>query len=189
MVILFPPTLAQRGDALPSSTSPVSVDAARRIIAYNEAVFARYARAARRLPWRVAVRNQDIGHLSIFRTLVHILNVHEVWMLYIVQGRGRELDDLFRQSYRHPADWAGFRPYSDGVWEGLRSFAAQLTVRELSRPVKAPWMPGKYCVGDAVLQTTFEQAHHLGEIIGVLWQRNEEPPPMTWIDVNRGLGR
>lgn len=174
---------------MPSLSSPVSVDAARRLTAYNEAVFARYARAAYRLPWRVAVRNQEIGHLSIFRTLVHILNVHEVWMLYIVQGRGGELNELFRQSYRHPTDWAGFRPYSVQVWQGIRDFVSHLTPRTLSRPVKAPWMPGRYCVGDAVLQTTFEQAHHLGEIIGVLWQRDVEPPAMTWIELNRGQVR
>ena len=44
-------------------------------------------------------------------------------------------------------------------------------------------MPGRYVVSDGLLQTTFEQAHHLGEIIAALWQDDIEPPPMTWIEV------
>jgi hypothetical protein len=51
--------------------------------------------------------------------------------------------------------------------------------------VKAFWMPGDYTVRDAILQSTFEQAHHLGEIIGALWQDDRKPPDMTWIDVRR----
>ena len=36
---------------------------------------------------------------------------------------------------------------------------------------------------DALLQVTFEQAHHTGELIALLWQIDVEPPEMTWIDV------
>ncbi|MGA7846138.1 MAG: DinB family protein [Thermoplasmata archaeon] len=174
---------------MPAPSSPITVDTARRLTAYNAQVFARYVRAARRLPWRVASANRGTGHLSIFRTLVHILNVHEVWMLYIVQGRMGEIKDLFLQTARKPTSWEGFEPYARRVWAGLDDYVATLTPSKLSKSVKAPWMPGRYTTGDAVLQSTFEQAHHLGEIIGVYWQRDEEPPEMTWIDVNRGRSR
>ena len=30
---------------------------------------------------------------------------------------------------------------------------------------------------------TFEQAHHLAELIALLKQQDIEPPEMTWIDV------
>jgi uncharacterized damage-inducible protein DinB len=172
-----------------SRSSPLTVDTARRLSAYNSKVFARYAQAARKLPWRVVTANTGTGHLSIFRTLVHVLNVHEVWMLYIVQGRTRELEQLFLRTERKPATWDSFDAYSRGVWSGIDLYMAGLTSTKIAKRVKAPWMPGQYTVGDAVFQTTFEQAHHLGEIIGVYWQRNQEPPPMTWIDVNRSARR
>jgi uncharacterized damage-inducible protein DinB len=161
--------------------SPVTVDTARALAAYNAAAFRKYARAARRLPWRVVSANRGTGHLSIFGTLVHILNVHEVWLLYIVQGKTKELDRLFRQTYRRPTTWAGFNAYSKLVWNGLRQYYAALTPTTLGRRVQAPWMPGIYRVGDAILQATFEQAHHLGEIIAIYWQRDVEPPQMMWI--------
>jgi hypothetical protein len=65
----------------------------------------------------------------------------------------------------------------------------KLTDRELHRTVRAPWMPGRYTVADALLQTTFEEAHHLGEIIGALWQENRPSPDMTWIEVGRAPPR
>jgi uncharacterized damage-inducible protein DinB len=174
---------------MPSTVSPITVETARRLTAYNAKVFARYARAAKRLPWRVSSANRGTGHLSIFRTLVHILNVHEVWMVYIVQGRTDELQQLFLEKQRKPATWDGFDQYASQVWTGVDRYVSSVTAAKLAKPVKAPWMPGRYTAGDAVLQTTFEQAHHLGEIIGVYWQRNEEPPEMTWIDVTRGTSR
>ena len=134
---------------MPAPSSPITVDTARRLTAYNAQVFARYVRAARRLPWRVASANRGTGHLSIFRTLVHILNVHEVWMLYIVQGRMGEIKDLFLQTARKPTSWEGFEPYAQRVWAGLDDYVATLTPSELSKSVKAPWMPGRYTTGDA----------------------------------------
>lgn len=173
------------GASMPSTASPVTVETARRLAAYNAKAFREYARGARRLPWRAASRNRGTGHLSIFGTLVHILNVHEVWFEYIVQGRTRELRQLFQQKYRHPTTWSGFEAYSRAVWKGIDRYFAALTPRTLARRVKAPWFPGKYTVGDAILQTTFEQAHHLGEIIGIYWQQNKEPPQMMWIPLTR----
>jgi uncharacterized damage-inducible protein DinB len=174
---------------MPPTRSPITVETAQRLAAYNATAFRRYARAAQRLPWRDASADRRIGHRSFFGTLVHILNVHEVWMIYIVQGRTRELDELFRQTDRRPTTWAGFNAYSKRVWAGLKHYYATLTPATLEQRVKAPWMPGSYTVGDAVLQTTFEQAHHLGEIIAIYWQRDREPPEMTWIRLTRGKKR
>jgi hypothetical protein len=42
-------------------------------------------------------------------------------------------------------------------------------------------MEGEIALRDVLMQVTFEQAHHLGEIIAILWQSNIEPPEMTWI--------
>jgi uncharacterized damage-inducible protein DinB len=160
---------------------------ARRLFEYNHRVFDRFVRAVRRLPAKEARRRREIGHQSYFDTLVHILNVHEVWIGYILQRRGSdaELEALFQDRTRHPSDWAGFSRYQRRVWTTVGSYLSALTVRELSRPVHAFWMPGRYVVSDALWQTTFEQAHHLGEIIGAFWQQDREPPAMTWLEVGR----
>lgn len=164
---------------------------ARAIFAYDRAVLDRYVRFVRRLPWRVASRARGIGHESLFDTLVHILNVHEVWMVYLVRGRNSdpELEALFADARRKPRDWKGFDAYARRVWGEIDRTLGALTPRGLDRRTKAFWLPGNYTVRDAILQTSIEQAHHLGEIIGALWQDDRQPPAMTWLDLHRSLGR
>ena len=153
--------------------------------AYDRKVFDRFVRRVRRLPWKEAVREREIGHRTLFATLVHILNVREVWLVCIVPGRNRELSKLFSESGRHPSDWRGFRAYADRVWTGSAATTGRLRPRDLGRTVRAPWMPGRYTVADAYLQASYEEAHHLGEIIGALWQDDLASPAMTWIEVTR----
>ena len=157
------------------------------LTAYNREVFDRFARRVRRLPLKAAMRRRGIGHESLFATLVHILNVQEVWLVHVAHRHATEaqLDALFRDARRHPTSWAGFDEYSRRVWAGVEEMARGLTARKLGRRVKAFWMPGEYTVRDAFYQATFEEAHHVGEIIGALWQDDLRPPDMTWIDVGR----
>jgi len=164
---------------------------ARAIFDYNHATFDRFVRRVRNLPGKEATRKRGIGHESLFNTLVHILNVHEVWLSYVVPGRtsDRELEPLFNDPRRHPATWRGFNEYSARVWAGVDATLRGLTPRMLARPVKVFWMPGRYTVRDAILQTTMEEAHHIGEIIGALWQDDRKSPDMTWIDVRRPAAR
>jgi uncharacterized damage-inducible protein DinB len=168
----------------PVSLSPADALA---IVEYNHEVFGRFVRRVRRLPKRKAFRRRGIGHESLFATLVHILNVQEVWLVYIVRGRNSdtELDALFRDERRHPTDWKGFDVYSRRVWDGVYETTRGLTSTTLGRRVSVFWMKGRYTVRDGYFQATIEEAHHLGEIIGALWQDDVEPPLMTWIDVRR----
>jgi len=172
----------------PLSLSP---EDARAIVEYNRAVFDRFVRRVRRLPAKEATRKRGTGHESLFDTLVHVLNVQEVWLVYIVHGRtsDKELGALFDDAGRHPTTWKGFDAYEDRVWAGVDQTLRGLTSRFLARRVKVFWMSGEYTVRDAILQTTIEEAHHLGEIIGALWQDDRKPPDMTWIDVRRGPAR
>lgn len=160
-------------------------DQARRLYAYNFRVFDRFVRRVQRLPLRAARRPREIGHQSLFRTLVHILNVQEGWIAFVVQLPESELDKHIADPTRHPDNWKDFNVYHRRVRAALEAYLARLTPRELARPVKAWWMPGEYTVSDAILQTTFEEAHHLGEVIGALWQDDIPSPPMTWIEVGR----
>ncbi len=176
-----------RGTAVRSSDR-LSPAQARSLYAYNVRVFDRFAARLRRLPWRAVRRRREIAHQTLLDTLVHILNVHEVWLDYILAGRtsDAELDRLFRDRTRHPTTWPAFRAYERRVWAAVDRCLRGLTPRDLARPVHVFWMPGKYVASDGILQATFEQAHHLGEVIGALWQDDIEPPEMTWIRVSRG---
>ena len=171
--------------------SAVALPDLRALVDYDRAVYERFVRKIRRLPWRTATRKRGIGHESLFATLVHILNVREVWLSYIIWGRNSdpELEALFQDTTRKPKDWKQFQAYSKRVWDGTATTLRRLTAKDLGRRVSVFWMPGTYTVRDAFFQVSYEEAHHLGEIIGALWQDDVEPPAMTWLDVRRGLAR
>jgi uncharacterized damage-inducible protein DinB len=158
------------------------------LVEYNRGLFERFARKVRRLPKNAAFRRRGIGHESLFDTLVHIVNVQEVWVLYINRGRSsdRELEPLFTNPARHPKDWATFDAYVERVWDEVRSVTRRITSRQLASRVSAFWMKGRYTVRDGYLQATLEEAMHIGEIIGALWQDDVATSDMTWIDVRRG---
>lgn len=164
---------------------------ARRMFAYNKRLFDRFVRSVRKLSWEDASRKREIGHQSLFGTLVHILNVHEVWIDYIIQGRNSdlELEKLFADKRRRPEDWKGFSAYSSRVWKSINQKLGKLTPKDMGIQVSVFWMSGNYVLSDAIMQTTFEQAHHLGEIIGAMWQQDIEPPRMTWISVGDAMAK
>jgi uncharacterized damage-inducible protein DinB len=162
-------------------------DAVGELVAYNRAVLARYERALRRLSWRESGRDRGSGHLSLRDTYLHIVQVHDGWLNFVVPGRFDEMEG--RPDPFELRSWKEIGAWTDSVFRDIDARTAALTPRELRRVVRAPWMPGRYTVSDAYLQVTMEQAHHLGEIIAMYWQMDRAPPDMTWIDTRRGLRR
>jgi uncharacterized damage-inducible protein DinB len=173
----------------PARVEVLDVAGARRLFAYNEAVSEGYLRGLERLGWPAATRNRGSGHLSLKNTLVHILQVHDIWINYVFPGR---LEFWRKEGVRDPdtlKEWAEVRAFHRRVWEGVHRYLSRLTRRELRRHVRAPWMPGTYTVSDALLQTSLEQAHHVGEMIAIYWQMDLEPPTMMWIPIGNRLKR
>ena len=120
---------------------------------------------------------------------MHILNVHEAWLVAIAQGRWEVFDQPGRRG-EEVRSWKDLRAYRDRVEHGIDALLEGLTDSRLTKRVRAPWLPGVYTLEDAFLQPTIEQAHHLGEVIAVYWQKNWRPPPMTWIEnLRQGRGR
>jgi len=156
-----------------------------RLIEYDRRAFVSFERGLARRGWPEAVRDRGIGHGSYKDTLVHILNVHEAWFVAIIQGRWEIFDDPARRP-RNIRSWSDLRRYRSKVWRGIDEFLAHATESELRRRVRAPWMPGRYTVEDGVFQASFEQAHHLGEIIGACWRSGRAPPQMMWLPMLLG---
>ena len=85
-----------------------------------------------------------------------------------------ELDECYQSMEKMKKYMKHVEPTVNKLLEGL-------TDSMLVHPIKVEWMDRKHSLADALMQVTLEQAHHLGEIIALLWQHNIEPPEMTWI--------
>ena len=163
------------------------LSAVRRLVTYDRRAFESFERAIRRLGWARATANHEIGHRSLKDTLVHVLNVHEAWLVAAAQNRW---DEVSRKPNRRAAAVRSFpdlRRYRNEVWGGIDQLMGGLTEARLGRRVKVPWISGRYTLEDAFYQTSFEQAHHLGEVIAVFWQMDKAPPQMMWIPLLTGV--
>lgn len=159
----------------------------RELVRYNRRVADAYERALGRLGWRAISRDRGAGLGSLKDTYIHLVQVADGWLNYVVTGRVAQLSArpdpfMFR-------DFGSIRKWSRAVWSEIEGSAARLTDADLRRRVKAPWMPGEYTLADAYFQVTFEQAHHLGEMIAMFWQMDRAPPEMTWIVTRRRIHR
>ena len=163
-----------------------SKDSIVRLVRYDRLAFESYERGIRRLGWAEATKEREIGHHSIKDTLVHILNVHEIWLIASAQNRWDVVEDPSR-SRKNILSWKDLRVYRERVWAGIDELMDGLTEKGLRRRVRVPWFKGRYTLEDAFYQTSFEQAHHLGEIIGAYWQMDKAPPQMMWIPLTLGL--
>ena len=162
-----------------------SVDSVRRLVRYDRLAFESFERGIKRLGWKEATKNREIGHLSFKDTLVHILNVHEAWLVAAAQDRWEVGKDPSRRR-ENVRSWADLRKYRERVWSGIDALMADLSEPRLRSRVKVPWMSGRYTLEDAFFQSSFEQAHHVGEIIGAYWQMDKAPPQMMWIPLQLG---
>jgi len=163
-----------------------AVDAITKLVEYDRKSFESFERGIKRLGWAEATKDRGTGHNSMKDTLVHILNVHEAWLVAGAQGKW----DIFKDTSRRRGNicsWSDLRRYKERVWKGIDELMVGLTDKQLKRPVKVPWIKGHYTLEDGFYQTSFEQAHHLGEIIGAYWQMDKKPPQMMWIPITRGI--
>jgi uncharacterized damage-inducible protein DinB len=161
-------------------------DAVVRLVTYDRRVFEAYERGIKRLGWAEATKDREIGHLSFKDTMVHILNVHEAWLVAAAQERWDVFEDPSRKR-ANVRSWSDLRRYRMRVWRGIDDLMVGLTEAKLRRRVKVPWMAGRYTLQDAFFQSSFEQAHHIGEIIGAYWQMDRAPPQMMFIPTMLGM--
>jgi len=163
------------------------VESVRRLVTYDRRVLEAFERSVVRLGWRGATRNHEIAHRTLKDTLVHILNVHEAWLVASAQDRWEEVS---RNPGRRPDAVRSFRDlrrYRVATWKAIDPLVRTLTERGLRRKVSVPWIRGRYSLEDAFYQASFEQAHHLGEMIAVYWQMDRAPPQMMWIPTLSGV--
>ena len=163
------------------------VGTVRRLAEYDRRAFASFERSLRRRGWRWAGAERGIAHGSFKDTMVHILNVHEAWLVAAAQDRWEEVRSNPGRRAAAVRSFADLSRYRETVWDGVDRLLARLTEASLDRPVKVPWIPGRYTLEDAFFQASFEQAHHLGEMIGAYWKANQAPPQMMWIPLLTGV--
>lgn len=157
----------------------MNADDFRRIFKYNWAVLHAFLGIFDGLPTELVSSNLEASHLSMKDIFTHILTVYDGWLNHARQGQSSgvpepELDDAYQSM-------ESMKKYMGHVEAAVNKLLDELTDSMLTLPIKVEWMDKEHSLADALMQATLEQAHHLGEIIALLWQHSIEPPEMTWI--------
>jgi len=163
----------------------ICADDFRAIFSYNEKVLRAYFDTLSMLPWDTVAKNVEASHYSMKNIFVHILSVYNGWINYNALGKSNEIPTA-EHDYENYHSMSQVNDFMLKVLAGVSTFMKRLTNDGLSKKITAPWMEGEIELRDVLMQVTFEQAHHLGEIIALLWQSNIEPPEMTWIMNTQG---
>ena len=159
----------------------------RDMYAYNWRVLRDYCESLAKLPEEAVRKNREATYHSMKNVFFHILGVHDGWLNVTVQGASADPKVYEVEDFESIETMAELRRYMEKVIAKEDAFLKTLKDRDLERPVQPSWKQRPHPLRDALLQVTFEQAHHLGELIALFWQQDVEPPEMTWIDVRLAL--
>jgi uncharacterized damage-inducible protein DinB len=158
----------------------------REMYQYNWRVLRDYGEALAKLPRDELVKNREATHGSMKNIFHHILSVHDGWLN--VTAQGASADPAMREKdFDDDPSMDPLRAYLEKIIAKEGSFLADMKDKDLGRRVKPEWKERSHSLQDALIQVTFEQAHHIGELIALFWQIDVEPPEMTWIDVRLAL--
>jgi len=147
----------------------------RRIFSYNEKVLRAFFDTLSNVPRETVAKNSESAHYSMKNTFVHILSVYNELINYNAPGKSSEIP-WAEHDYDNYQSIEQVKEFMVKVLTGVDAFMERLDDNALSKR-----MEGEHELRDVLMQVTFEQAHHLGEIIALLWQSDIEPPEMTWI--------
>lgn len=164
----------------------VSADDFRSIYEYNWRVLRDYADGLAKLPRDAVVKNREATYHSMKNVFHHILSVHDGWLNVTVQGQSAD-PEMRKRDFDDVESMEPLRAYLEKIIAKEGAFLEKLATKDLERPVQPEWKERPHPLRDALMQVTFEQAHHLGELIALFWQMDIEPPEMTWIDVRLAM--
>ncbi|MHB1907717.1 MAG: DinB family protein [Nitrososphaerales archaeon] len=152
-----------------------------RIFDYNKKILRAFFLKLSSMPWELVAKNMEASHHSMKNIFVHLLVVYDGWLYRNNEEMKKDVpwQDYKGESYYSMKEVGVFM---DKVVKNVDLTLNGLTEEKLHSSVKAPWFDVSMKLSDALMQVTFEQANHIGEIIALMWQRNIEPPDMTWFD-------
>jgi uncharacterized damage-inducible protein DinB len=160
----------------------------RKIYRYNRVVMEKFCRRLENLPWAVVSKDRGATWHSMAGVFRHTVGVIDGWLNYVAQGASADAS-MAQRDWDSLTSMKEVRKYMENVWAGVDPLLDGLSDAKLRRRVRAPWQPKACSLEDALFQVTFEEAHHLGEIIAMLWQIDKRPPEMTWLWTHWNLAK
>jgi uncharacterized damage-inducible protein DinB len=133
------------------------------------------------LPWAEVVKSHGASFDSMRNILLHTLDAEDRWINYVIPGR---VKDWVSRSPDEFEDIDSIKKRAKEVESKTKNYVAGMASAEFERRVELlrSGMPTvQVRVEDILIHVAFENVHHFGELIALLWQIDLEPPHMGWI--------
>ncbi|MFQ5907732.1 MAG: DinB family protein [Thermoplasmata archaeon] len=124
-------------------------------------------------------KNAEISFYSIRDTLFHVIRTEDFWVNGFLTDQGR----LVRRKEKEELESAlDLERLWDGVSDRTEAFIQSLTTADLQQVRERQ-------LGDTTVRKTVEEylftfmiheVYHKGEVLAVLWQGDNEPPPVDY---------
>jgi uncharacterized damage-inducible protein DinB len=151
------------------------------IFEYNRLVRRSFLDILAELPWSEVVTDREASFYSLRNIFLHTLDVEEFLIHHLLQGT---LENRIKRAFDEFNDIDSMKARTIETDNKTEIFLEALSTERLNAVVEFPF-DGRpslmLTVEDILIQNLTEQLHHRGELIGLLWQMDIEPPNMEWL--------
>ncbi len=131
----------------------------------------------RELGWEEVNENREATYNSMHDIFIHILEVEDSYLNYDIPGkRWEDIDPALFKTFED------MERYDGEVTEKARAFFRGLSPAELTNEIEVEGWSQAATVEQVLLHTFLDEIAHIGELIALMWQMNEEPP---WTSIVR----
>jgi len=149
----------------------------RDLLMYNEEVRNRYLEALAKLPWGDFIKNREASWHSMRNIFIHTIDAIDYWVNFLQKEKRRTRRDF--DEYKTMGDVRAYMAYVDAR---MRGYLANLKPSGLAEKYRLTDDAGQdvEVTAEDILIHVFEEVHHRGELIALMWQMDFETPLMGW---------
>ena len=168
--------------AMPPQALPRPMDAPD-LVRYNHALRRAFADFfAKEVPWEVLMEDHETSHQNIANVFMHGCNMEDWWLHYVWPGK----------AWDGPA-YDGFRS-AEAMRQRVREVESK--TEALLRALKPSDLQARkrldlgqgqaeVSLEQVLLEAVFEDTHHRGEILAMLWRKDITPPYQGFLEWSR----
>jgi uncharacterized damage-inducible protein DinB len=153
----------------------------RNLLEYSQTLRNRYVEQLATLPWAEVVKSRGASFDSMRNVILHTLDAEDRMINYVIPGRVKDWVSRSPDEFR---DMESIRKREKEVESKTKDYLAKMALADLDRKVEVSRMgtpPVPVRIEDILIHVAFENVHHFGELIALLWQIDVEPPHMGWM--------
>ena len=137
----------------------------------------RFLAKFRDLGWEEVNKNREATYNSMHDIFIHLLEVEDSYLNYDIPGKPwKDIDPALFKTFED------MEKYDHQVAEKAGAFFRDLPSEDVWKEIEIEGWSRKATIEQVLLHTFLDEIAHIGELIALMWQMDEEPP---WTSIVR----